>query len=652
MKTEAALPLTTTHAGWLLAAGLAGYLPLARHVPPWLAAIAACLFLWRALLVWRQAALPGRWLLVLLTLAGTAGVLLQYGTLFGQQAGVALLLLFLALKQLETRSPRDGLAIVLLVYFLALAQFFDDQSIVAGATTFGTVLVATTALLSLNDRRSAPLALLKFAGVLLLQALPLMLILFLLFPRVPGPLWGLPSDAYSGLTGLTDSMAPGSINNLIQSEEIAFRVQFDGPPPERKDLYWRGPVLTHLEGRTWRASERASRQATQTLPYRLAADSPRFRYSLTLEAHNRPWLFALEFPAELPPESFVTADFQLHAPRPVRDRRRYTLESHPHIIQLPERPAVLREALALPADLNPRTQALGQGWRAEGGDNAHRLERAIDFMRDQRLIYTLRPPLTGDDVADDFLFSTRRGFCEHFAASFVVLMRAAGVPARVVTGYQGGERNPVDGTYVIRQSDAHAWAEVWLDDRGWTRVDPTALSNPARIEQNLAAAVPAGDPLPLLARRGFEWLRDIRFRWWAVENAWNQWVLGFNTQRQREFLRKFGMPDADWRSMGIALGIFFSLTLALLALLLLYRRNRLDPAERLWRTLCRRLARRGLARQPWEGPRDYAERIAAAMPEQAERIRDIAALYAALRYGRPAGTDIRELSRRIAVFQP
>jgi hypothetical protein len=273
-------------------------------------------------------------------------------------------------------------------------------------------------------------------------------------------------------------------------------------------------------------------------------------------------------------------------------------------------------------------------------------------MRDQQLIYTLQPPLMKLHVADEFLFDHQRGFCEHFSAAFAILMRAAGVPTRVVTGYQGGERNPVDDTWVVRQSDAHAWTEVWLPGQGWQRIDPTAASAPARIDLNLAAAVPAGDPLPFLSGAGLDWLREARYRWWAVSNAWNQWVLGYNPQRQLEFLSRLGMAAPDWRKMTATLAVLCGIVLLALAGGLLYRRPRLDPAARLWRKLGRRLARRGLARQDWEGPCDYARRVAAARPEHGDEIIAISLLYAGLRYGQCEPSRIDELRRRIAAFAP
>ena len=650
MIVRPAPPLAPAQTWWLLATGLAAFLPLTPHVPLWLSGVVATVLCWRAALAWGRRPLPGRWMPILASVAGAAGVLLEYRTLFGQQAGVALLLLFLALKQMEARIPRDGLVVVLLAYFLTLTQFFEDQSILVGLVSFGSVLVATAALASLTDAPASVTGLLRLSATLLLQALPFMLILFLLFPRVSGPLWGLPQDAYRGLTGLSDSMTPGTISNLSQSGAIAFRVRFDGPVPPKQQMYWRGPVLPHLRERTWTID--VALPASQG--YAARPDSPAYRYAITLEPHNRPWLFALELPDGLPAglaaPSFATGDFQLLSRRSIRERIRYELVSRTEVDFLPASPPQLAAALALPAGSNPRTQALGAAWAQDGGSDATRVQRGIDFMREQRLGYTLQPPLTGIHTADEFLFDSRRGFCEHFSSAFVVLMRAAGVPARVVTGYQGGEHNPVDDTWVIRQSDAHAWAEVWLAERGWVRVDPTAASHPARIEQNLAAAVPVGDPLPLLARQGFIWLREARFRWWALNNVWNQWVLGYNPQRQRELLERLGMYSPDWRKMSAALAILSGVALLGLALWLLRQRPGRDAAERAWHRFSRRLARRGLARHAWEGPRDYATRLAYALPTRATEIRHIAELYCAARYAGIA-TALPELERRIAVFK-
>lgn len=649
MAKPSGTPLTPTQTWWLIATGVAVIAPLAPHVQPWLSIAAALALVWRAALAWLRKPLPSRWLLMLLVVAGTAGVHWQYRTLLGQNPGVALLIVFLALKHLEARSTRDGLAIVFLAFFLALAQFFYSQAIPAAMASAAGVLVATATLLALADARALPAALLRRAGVMLLQAMPLMLLLFVLFPRVQGPLWALPRTANSATTGLSDTMAPGSISQLSQSDAIAFRVHFAAGLPAQKLLYWRGPVLPEFDGRAWRPMTEKPRDQ---LPY-VEPESGGLDYEIIVEPHGRHWLFALELPGATTAATLATRDYQLVAREPVTVRQRHLLRAYPTLqAGADDAESVRHRALFLPADSNPRIRALAGEWRAGAQSDEDVLRAAQTFFLRQRLIYTLAPPVLGEQTADEFLFDTRQGFCEHFANAFAVAMRAAGIPARVVTGYQGGEVNPVDGWLIVRQYDAHAWTEVWLAGRGWLRIDPTAISAPTRIDFNLAAAVPAGDPLPLLMRVDLAWLRDIRFRWEAVANTWNQWVLGYNPERQRDLLRRLGMPQPDWQTMTAALAVLSGLALLALTAWTLRQRQRRDAALALWEKLSKRLARRGLARRPAEGPLDYAQRVAASLPQVADDIHTIAGLYARLRYGPGSPALLDELRNRMSSFRP
>jgi len=635
---------------WLLAAAIAGFAPMALHLPQWLSLAVALVLAWHAAVLRHLAQSPPRWLLSALALAGAGAIMLYYQTLFGRNPGVALLVLLFALKLLEMRTLRDGYAVVLLNLFLILSQFFYTQSMVSAALSLFAVTLSCVALLIMNHPQMERAAALRQSALMLAQATPFMLFFFLLFPRISSPLWGLPMDAHAGLTGLSESMAPGSISALSQSDAIAFRVQFLGPQPAQSTLYWRGPVLASFDGDTWTAGRG---MAQKTLPYDTKGAA--IDYSVTLEAHGKPWLFALELPAVLPGDAYITADYQLLAREPVRARMRYEMRSYPGIVAgAHEAEARLHEALELPAAGNPRARALAAEWRAESGsDRAAIVRRMLAYYREQRFSYTLTPPLLGEQAMDDFLFASRRGFCEHYAASFVFMMRAAGVPARVVTGYQGGEQNPVDNTLVVRQSDAHAWAEVWFEGSGWHRVDPTAAIAPNRIEANLAAALPVGEPMPLLARPAFLWLHDLRYRWDALGNAWNQRVLGYNPLRQRDLLIKLGMQSPDWRSMTLALSLLCGLVLAALTAWALINRPRLDPAERAWHLLSHKLARVGLARRPWEGAQDYAARVSAELPARGTELAAIASLYQSLRYG-PAATpgSLDELVTRVGRFKP
>ncbi len=629
---------------WLLGAAAVTLAPHTAWVPGWVAALCALLLGWRAMLLWRGSAPPPGALLLPLALAAVLAVRAEFGHFFGKDPGVAMLALLLGLKLLEIRAARDIRATVLLCFFLQLALFLESQSPLVAAQALAGSLLALVALVALADPRARWREQLRTGTTLLLQGLPFMLVLFLLFPRVQGPLWGLPADAFSARTGLSETMSPGSISRLGESGAIAFRAAFAGPPPPPAQRYWRGPVLTEFDGRSWRA---AAFDEAATPFY--TPDGARLDYRLTLEAHNRRWLLALDYPGSIQPPARYASDHHALAAQPVRARSRFELTAYPATpVGAQESTATLSAALRLPEGANPRSVALARTLAADAASHEVILQRVIGHLRDSRLIYTLRPPLLGRDTVDGFLFETRRGFCEHFASAFTVLMRAAGVPARVVTGYQGGELNPVDAHLVVRQADAHAWSEVWLAGRGWVRVDPTALAAPRRIEDGLAAALPAGELLPLMLRPQFDWLRDLRHRWEAVSNAWNQRVLGYNPERQRELLAQLGFHRADlWTIAGLLGGTCLLLFGALL-LWAVHRRRPQDPLERAWRRLCHRLARLGCRRAPWEGPLAYGQRAAAALPRHADAVRELAAAYARQRYGHaPSAAERRALARKM-----
>jgi hypothetical protein len=353
-------PVSRRQAWWLLASAMAACLPLWPQLPLWLSLAAATAFAWRATLTWRNWHLPPRWLLVLLVIAGTAGVFLQYRTVLGRTPGIALLAVFLALKLLELRAARDAVAAALLCYFLVLGQFLFTQTIPTALLACLTVLITTAALLAASDDRPKPPQQLRRAGLMLAQALPFMLLLFVLFPRVQGPLWGIPQDRLFAVSGLSDTMSPGSIAQLSQSDAIAFRVQFKGPVPPQSQLYWRGPVMPSFDGRSWRVVQTAG--VYPAVPY--AGSGSSVDYEVTLEPHGKFWLFALELPATLPPDSAMTSDYQPIARQAVRNRTRYTQRAWPEATAgVNEAPGVLRSALALPQDGNPRMRAVSAGWR-------------------------------------------------------------------------------------------------------------------------------------------------------------------------------------------------------------------------------------------------------------------------------------------------
>ncbi|MDH4325678.1 MAG: DUF3488 and transglutaminase-like domain-containing protein [Betaproteobacteria bacterium] len=631
----------------LLAALVLVAAPHALRMPWWLTLVVLGLYAWRVRIALERSAPPSHWLVLGIALLAIGAVYLEYRTLFGRTSGIVLLVLFSGLKLAEMRTHRDAAVVAFLCYFLVMTNLLYTQSIPTALLMGLALVVVTGTLVGLAAPRRPVTANLRSAGVLLAHAAPAALILFLLFPRVQGPLWGLPQDAYAGMTGLSDTMSPGNLSQLAQSDAIAFRAEFDGEPPPPRERYWRGPVLWDFDGRTWRMGPGWLEE------FAAPRGGGRYDYVVTLEPHNRTWLFALESVARLPVRGRYTNDGMVVATAPVRARLRYDAASLARAEPVPfERPDSLRRALALPEGGNARARALAAGWRRTAPDELQLLQRAIAFFRDSRLGYTLEPPLLGPDPVDEFLFDTREGFCEHFSSAFVFLMRAAGVPARVVTGYQGGEVNYVDRIISVRQSDAHAWAEVHLPGRGWARVDPTAAAVPGRVDAGLARAVRAGDPVPLLMRPRLGWLRGLRSNWEALAHRWNVWVLGYGAERQRDLMSRIGMRDADWRKLTAAMASILGAFTLLMLGWSLRRLSRPDPVQRAWQAFCRKLGARGVARAPAEGPRDYAERAAARLPEAAASIRAIAALYIAARYGRAAARGrIAELARRVRELQ-
>jgi len=616
----------------LAALGLA-VVPHVPHVPAWVTLQLVAAATWRATaarLDWRM---PPRWLRLAALFIATLAVLGTYHTFNGVEAGTAFLVLMAGIKLLETRNARDLTVLVFIAYFLLYAALLRDQRLPQFPLLLASAALTTAALMRVHGggavdswfRAARPTA------ALLLQAAPLALLLFLLFPRLPGPFWGLDMGE-SARTGLGDEMTPGDVSDLSASGDVAFRARFFTPLPPPVQRYWRGPVLHEFDGRSWR---RPRGESFPVQPVTYTGDP--VDYELTLEPHARRWVLALDMPAAWPSREAVLAyDFTLTSSRPVTEVEAFRLRSYPAFRAGTVLPVSLRHKdTQLPDQGNPRSVALGRDLAARGLTPGAVVDAMLRMFREQPFEYTMRPPLLADNAVDEFLFETRKGFCEHYASAFTVVMRAAGIPARVVTGYQGGEFNPIGGYLIVRQSDAHAWSEVWIDGRGWLRVDPTAAVAPERIERGLLGAVAEDEPAPGRLREASPLWAQVEFGWDSVNEFWNQRIVRFNAAAQLGLLERLGVEEPDWRSLGI--GLTGSLAAFFVGLSLYlgwrYRRPTRDWPARLHAVVARKLARRGVVPARAEGPVAFLERASAACPDLAPRLHEIRKLYVELRYG-------------------
>lgn len=642
----------------MLASLLLVILPHAVRLPWWIAMFAFGMGVAHLLLLHHPGWRVPHALIFAATLAGATGVFLKYGTLLGRNAGVALLVVMLALKLLELRSTRDVLLMLFLNYFLVITNFLFTQTPLIALYMIGATVVNTAALAVATQVSPVRPAIveLRFAAVLLIQALPVMLVLFVFFPRITGPIWGLPKDAYSGVTGLSDSMSPGVISQLAQSGTPAFRVKFHGfePPPQQR--YWRGPVLWLTDGRTWSTGHTAELLRPAANPL-MQTEGLAVHHSITLEAQNTRWLIGLDVPVAVSVPAINTAGSQWLSKRSLGERTRYEVVSYPRIRTGSLDPELRKAALQLPDAPSTRIQTLTQGWRDNARTDREVARLALEYFHNEPFVYTLTPPLLGENHLDEFLFSSRRGFCEHYADAFVMLMRTAGIPARVVTGYQGGEYNPVGDYWLIRQSDAHAWAEIWLPETGWERIDPTAAVAPERIEHALEPGVlPSGAPVRFETGEDgllFQGWRRLRYSLDAVNAGWDQWILSYGPELQREILTAIGFSQPSWQNMSLMLALLVSaLLLGIAGWLLIRKPVPSDPVQRAYRRFCVRVARLGIRRQPSEGPRDFSRRIVTTRPELERQVNRITEEFIVLRYGRPAdsGRRLAQLQRLVHRF--
>ncbi len=639
---------------WAAAAMIFGGAPHMFAVVPWVPLLVLFVAGWRIVAASRGWSLPSLWVRAPVTVLGFLGVAVSYRSISGVEAGSALLLVMAGMKLLETRVERDRVLVVFIGYFLLLTVFLREQAIWSLAWLAGGTLGITAALAQTVRRESllAPAPAAALSARLMLQALPLAILLFVLFPRIPGPFWALSNTQLTGVTGLDDQIQPGDITELSLSDEVAFRVRFEGQVPPAESLYWRGPVLERFDGRRWSALPAAPHPpAPEVKP----SPGPQYGYQLVLEPQGKRWLLALETPLNWSmPRASLGQGLQLLSAEPFWERLSYRARSVTTGVALTAASAqTLAANLRLPVGRNPRTLQLARQLRSEARDDRAFLARALQVFQDERFLYSLAPPPLGINSVDEFLFDTRKGYCEHYAASLAVVARAGGLPARVIVGYQGGERNPFGDYWIVRQANAHAWVEVWMED-AWRRVDPTATVAPERIERGIEQALAASPVASNRLWRSNRFVNRMALSWDAVNAGWDRWVLAFGPEMQEDLLLALGFEvPRTVQLTALAGAATVACMLAMGFALRQRRQKRRDQAAILYARLCRKLAVVARPRAPAETPVHYADAIAAARPDLAAQVRALTQCYLELRYGGPAHPRLeRRLAEMVRNFHP
>ncbi|WP_041676401.1 transglutaminase family protein [Ramlibacter tataouinensis] len=635
-------------------------LPQAGNLPLWCSLLAVGVLLWRARLALAGAALPGKWWLLGLLAATVAATLFTHRTLLGRDAGVTMIVVLLALKTLELRARRDAFVIFFLSFFTMLTNFFFSQSLATAAAMLVALLGLLTALVNAHMPVGRPplRVAARTAGRMALLGAPIMAVLFVLFPRF-APLWGIPGDAMTGRSGLSASMEVGNVASLALDDSIAMRVRFEGAPPPQADLYFRGPVLSSFDGRQWRPLYPRLGQRPPTVrqgPGQLQVFGAPVRYQVTLEPSSRPWLLVLDAAAQPPAvpgfEVFATGELQWVLNRPVTDLLRYSAESHPQYRHGPpgSAAALPPDYRELPPGFNPRTLQLATDLMRESKappeDKAALVSAALNRLRTGGYTYTLEPGVYGEHTADEFWFDRKAGFCEHIASAFAVLMRAMDIPARIVTGYQGGEVNGIDDYWVVRQSDAHAWTEVWLAGRGWIRVDPTSAVAPGRVGAFQRLQAPRGIFAEAIANVNPGLALNLRAAWEAMNNRWNQWVLNYTQSKQLNLLKNLGFASPSWEDLGLLLIALLVAGASLGAAWAWWERSQHDPWLRLLARVRKRLEdQAGLQLPASCGPRHMATQVTARFGPQGRGLADWLLQLEAQRYARVQRASLAALQR-------
>ena len=632
---------------WTLSALMIAIAPHVPFLPLWITGAFLGCAAWRYMIEKRRRTLPSRWLRAALALFCFLGVLFTYSSISGVGPGSALLAIMAALKLLETRKRRDQFVLLFLSIFLVMSSLLREQYLWSLPYMIISMLVIMTAWLRMSAGESQSTRQ-SFAtgGRLLMYAAPLAIVMWVFFPRIATPFWAVPIDTSQATSGLSDTMSPGDISSLSMSNDVAFRVSFDGPIPEPHERYWRGLVLTRFNGRTWTGRDPSISPGALD---EIEVTGAPVDYEVTLEPTRQHWVFALDVPTQWSlSQTFMGPHQQLARSVPIEQRVAYKVRSHTDYRISSELSNLYRDWYSsLPDGSNPRTAELARRMRDAAGSDRAFAEAVLQKLNREEYYYTLEPPPLGSNPVDRFLFETKRGFCEHYASAFSVMMRSVGIPSRIVLGYQGGEVNPMGGHLIVRQSDAHAWTEIWLDGLGWYRIDPTSAVAPERIDVGAsdAAFESFGRAWGLNAPSRI--LHQARLAWDAVDAKWNEFVLGYGPEAQNSFMKWLGMDDPTWRKMMLTL-ILLVVGLVMLISAVLMFRYRPPPKDKAALLYQRFVNQTGLEPQTGETAGVFALRVAETGLLPPAAVDEITEAYLDARYGQNDESAFQRLKAAVS----
>ncbi len=629
----------------IISALIIAILPHLGRLPIWI--IVWCTAMWGYILIslkfqWPR---PNRAVRIILSVLGLIGLLATYSYRIGPNAYLGLLAIMAALKPFEISTHRDRMISLFLAYFIVITSLLQSESLSITLYMFLSVFVTTGALIRINDPMGRFKTDLRLAGIIMAQAIPLMVILFFLFPRIQGSIFGL-SQAPAGKTGFSEWLRPGSIARLVENNDIAFRAEFEKNMPPAGQLYWRGIVFHEFDGTNWHRLKRLPEIG------HLPEGRKAVAYTVALEPHGDRWLFVLDRPASKPKWTRLHADYTLRNMRPVNRKKYYEMTSFPS----PRKGSLwgVEAAEQLPKKGNPKSRKLAADFAENAVSVNEIVGRAMMYLQDNGFVYTLQPPVLGRDPIDDFLFQSRRGYCEHYASAFAFLMRAAGVPARIVGGYLGGEVNPFGDYLIIRQSDAHVWVEVWSEEKGWIRVDPTSAVAPQRITEGVSGALLEGEFSGGLFGG---WFDQVRFGWDAVSSSWEAWFSGYSHLEQELLLERFGIRMGSWKGPLTVFLLVFGSIFLITGIYVFFQLKPVamekDRVRICYEKFCSNLEKAGLPRPPEKGPLDFGSQVARERPDLKPAVDEIIQLYIGLRYRHGHNIDMeKRFCRLVRGFRP